>query len=511
MDFLGIFWNFKQETILLSITVIFLLYIYATRNFKYWSERGIPYFRPIPFVGNLKEVVTFQRNIGFHLKHIYESVKGQPFKGFFIYDQPALMITDLDLLKMIFQKDFQYFVDKGISITKHDKLLGDALFTLKGQLWKEKRTKLSPAFSTSKLKNMYELVDEKANTLIDYLSDFGRLEQPIFVKDLLGRYGTDIVASLAFGIECNSVHDPHADFRENLKYSFLFSKIGALKFIGTFVDLPLLKLWPVKTTSKKVEKYFQKSVWNVVKQRQNPGQQLMRNDYLESLIRIADQFNNSKEHIEENLKIDIVSQAYTFLAAGFETTSSTILFSLYHLAMKSEVQNKLRHEIQEAVEANDGKLSYEVIHSLRYLDMVVSETLRLYPTMPILDRTCTKPFQIPGTNFVVDKGVHIFTSLLGIQRDPDLYPDPENFNPERFSEENKRNRHKFAYMPFGEGPRICIGKRMALMVAKNAISRILLNYEVLPSKHTPSKLEFDVRTFLLTTSHEIPLVFKNLK
>lgn len=493
----------------LTCFIALLLYFYTTRNFKYWEKKGIPFFKPFPFSGNLNEVITFQKNIGHQIKDIYDRTKGYPFKGFFMYDQPVLMVRDLDLLKSILLKDFQHFTDKGITLSKADALFGEALFSLKGKRWKKTRTKLSPGFSSSKLKSMFKIVEEKAKIFDTYFDEASKSGSPVPIKDTFARFTTDIVASFGFGIESNTMKNPNSEFRNILKHAFLYSKIGALKFIAAFVDLPLFKWFPLSTSSPEAVAFFQDCVHSVIKDRQNNPDRIVRHDYMDLLLQIAD--NELKSEDTDAIDFNIVSQAFTFLAAGFETTSTTLTYAMYHLALDSMIQDKLRLEIQESVTETNGELSYETLQKVEYLKMVISETLRLYPSMPLIDRTCTLPYTIPGSNIVIDKGVFVYSSILGIHKDPDIYPNPEVFDPERFSEENKNKRHKFAYIPFGEGPRVCIGKRMAILVLQIALSHILLNYEVLPSKETPKKLHYDLRTFLLIANGEIPLIFRKLK
>jgi cytochrome P450 family 6 len=88
----------------------------------------------------------------------------------------------------------------------------------------------------------------------------------------------------------------------------------------------------------------------------------------------------------------------------------------------------------------------------------VAETLRKYPPVPILSRECSKPYEIPGIDAVLETGTKVIIPLIAIHHDPKYYPEPDRFDPERFSEEEKRKRHHYVYLPFGEGPRICIGK-----------------------------------------------------
>ena len=99
-----------------------------------------------------------------------------------------------------------------------------------------------------------------------------------------------------------------------------------------------------------------------------------------------------------------------------------------------------------------------------YAEVFVSETLRKYPPLPILTRLCTKDYIIPGTDVQLNKGVGVMIPVLGLHSDPEYYPNPDIFDPERFSEENKQSRPSFTWLPFGDGPRICIGKTYKLVL-----------------------------------------------
>lgn len=97
---------------------------------------------------------------------------------------------------------------------------------------------------------------------------------------------------------------------------------------------------------------------------------------------------------------------------------------------------------------------------LPYLDMVVSEIMRLYPSLGFLNRTAIDDYKVPDSDMVIKKGTPVYIPMLGFHYDPQYFPNPYEFDPERFSEENKRNIPSCVYFPFGEGPHICIGKRL---------------------------------------------------
>jgi hypothetical protein len=160
----------------ISVFVVFLfaifitLYLYFTRNFKFWQKLGIPYVNPTPFVGNLKECVFQKVNFGKHFQQIYEQHNDKPYVGIFSFDKPILLIRDLELVKNILVKDFQYFTDRIIAFDeKLDPLCSKILFVMKGQRWRHWRTNLTPMFTSGKMKKIFYLVDTCSKELTDCL------------------------------------------------------------------------------------------------------------------------------------------------------------------------------------------------------------------------------------------------------------------------------------------------------------------------------------------------------
>jgi len=139
------------------------------------------------------------------------------------------------------------------------------------------------------------------------------------------------------------------------------------------------------------------------------------------------------------------------------------------------------------------------------MDQVVHETLRKYPPVPFLSRVCTKEYKIPDTEIMLEKGMVVYIPVLGLHRDPDYYPEPDKFDPERFSDKNKKERVPFTYLPFGEGPRICIGLRFGLMQIKIALTVLLAQYKFSLNSKTKIPIEFEPRSFALVPKGEIYL------
>jgi cytochrome P450 family 6 len=157
--------------LVVSLSAIFIaLYLYFTRNFKFWQKLGIPYVKPTPFFGNFKECAFLKMTIGKRLQQIYEQHSDKSYVGIFSFDKPKLLIREVELVKNILVKDFQYFIDRvASSDEKLDPLFSRALFMIKGQRWRNWRTNLAPVFTSSKMKKMFYLVDACGKELADCL------------------------------------------------------------------------------------------------------------------------------------------------------------------------------------------------------------------------------------------------------------------------------------------------------------------------------------------------------
>jgi len=219
----------------------------------------------------------------------------------------------------------------------------------------------------------------------------------------------------------------------------------------------------------------------------------------------SSELSNAKNDLgnEEFDEVDVAANAFLFFIAGFETTASTMSFCLYELSLNRDIQQKVRDEIMEVRKNNNGKITVDSLKDLNYMEMVLSETLRMYPPVPALFRICTKEYTIPDTKTTIDIGTKIMIPAWSIHHDEKYWKNPNKFDPERFSQENKANIINGTYLPFGEGPRFCIGMRFAQMELKLALAEILTKYEVTPSEKTEIPLTYKNGALLLTTNHGV--------
>ena len=184
---------------------------------------------------------------------------------------------------------------------------------------------------------------------------------------------------------------------------------------------------------------------------------------------------------------EILAQSITFLVAGFETTGTTLSSTAYFLATHPEVQDKLIDEIDKADEARGDTPLYDYAQSIGYLDQVVCEVLRLCAPAFVLLRGCEEEAVFKGVRF--PKGVDINIPTYVLHRDPEVWKNPLEFNPENFSPEAKEERDPYSFLPFGTGPRQCIGMRFALLEIKLGLLKIMQQFKFERAPETVATLE----------------------
>jgi cytochrome P450 family 9 len=180
--------------------------------------------------------------------------------------------------------------------------------------------------------------------------------------------------------------------------------------------------------------------------------------------------------------------------SSFDTTSFFLQMTSYELAMNPEIQKKLQEAIDEVASTLNGQpITYEALHKIKYLDMVVSESLRKWSPAPQIDRSCSKDYVMDlgsGKTIKIKKNQIVNLPIFHIHHDPNYFPNPERFDPNRFSDENKDEIQPGTYFPFGSGPRTCIGSRYALMEAKLLLFHFLSRFSIEKCNETPEKVRY---------------------
>ena len=188
--------------------------------------------------------------------------------------------------------------------------------------------------------------------------------------------------------------------------------------------------------------------------------------------------------------MEIIAQCMIFFIAGFETTASAITHCLFELATNPDVQERLKQELEESLQGldpNSNEYYDMMMNKIDYLDAVIKETLRIYPPLVRVERRVgVDGYKLGGVQ--LEKGQMMYACVYALHHNAEYFPDPERFDPDRFMPENKHLIVPYSYMPFGQGPRNCIGMRFALQEIKVCLAKIVTQFKFSPSPKTPKKL-----------------------
>ena len=466
-------WIFTPLPLAVLACALATVYFFLTRNYGFWKALGVSGPTPTFPYGNAfgPPLLNF---LGFE-DWIYNKQGGKKYCGYIEMSRPVLYVGDLDLIRAITIKDFEYFTDRRELVISED--FSEMLQVLNGKQWKDTRAVMSPTFSSSKLRAMFQLCLDNASNLNDYVESEMKRADEIELKDCFGRFTMDNIASCAFGVNCNSFQDPNSEFAKNAAELFKAPKGYAAVRLTLVVTLGNAVLKYLPDPLKAVNQFFSRVVNRTLQQRNSGGP---RKDFLQLLLDTKDKDGN-----RVLTPSSIVAQSVLFFIVGYDTTAKLLTFAAYCLATNPEVQEAIHAEIDEVLERHGGQLTYEAIGEMSHLDRAISETLRLYPPAVRIERQSSKEYTLPGTNLTIPCGTIVQMPIFVLHRDPDHFPDPLRFDPDRFLPEEKEKRHPCAYMPFGSGPRNCIAMRFALFEAKVALVAVLRKNRLEPGPRTP--------------------------
>ncbi|XP_076464210.1 cytochrome P450 3A2-like [Babylonia areolata] len=483
--------------LLLSVLGYLLAVFYwqRRRQMRVFKELGIPGPEPHFLFGNLlsfKGKMMFQQYLEWH------DTYGETF-GYFEGPTPVLVTANADLLRQVFVKQFNNFHARKLWPVQVDPDNTDDahLFFARGQRWKRLRSIVNPAFTASKLRKMQPQINRCAQHLkevVDHLADQSQ-EQRVDMLSVSRRLTVNVIVGCNLGLEEDALHNPDNDYLRHLQgviddtskqpvlylLGFIFPTLSALwmwvyKFMHNFCFNPVFWLeeritdilhFRLKSPEKSED--FLQQLLNAKFQAKTVGDSQDETD-----------INGNSVNFSQLSQPEVVAHSLLLLLAGYETTSTTLGYIFYELATNLHVQEELRKEIVDHVPENQVP-HYDVLRQLKYMDMVISETLRKYPmASTVIARQCQETCQLEG--LTIPGGMLVQANVWAVHRDPRHWgPQPQEFDPTRFSPERKSGRHPLAWMPFGAGSRTCVGQRFALVQIKMVLCHLLREHRFLPA------------------------------
>ncbi|CAF1203675.1 unnamed protein product [Rotaria sp. Silwood1] len=507
--------------VLFFVIIAYLFYI--QQAYEFFKNLNIPGPPPILFFGNFLEVIKTRR-LSLTIKNWTEKY-GRIF-GYFEGHTPILVISDPDILQDVFIKSFSNFHSRRTFPLQDPKSKDVHLFSATSLRWKRHRFIINPIFSSAKLKQMTPLIHRSVLTFMKKMSEESNKGQPFDIYAYYKRFTMDTIWSCGFGLDTNmqnNINDPYLIYSQqmfgenrNIRLIMLLNMfITELNQLwrAIYIHGGNIRYW-LRYYIPITKKFIQEnpSTWILQEARQfiNTREKfgsMNRVDLLQLMLEsVSDEDsiqdiqsshteNKNKEDIEPllNRKLtrhEIAANIFLFIIAGYETTSTALSYISYVLATHPNEQQKLQDEIDANFipKTEDDMPSYDTVLQMEYLDMFIRETLRMYPILPmVINRQSSEDFHIKGIG-TIPAGTRIAIDMYRLHYDPDLWGpiDPQIFYPERFA----TKRHAMAWIPFGAGPRNCVGMRFALIEIKILLVRLLKTYSFIQcgnKTHQPFK------------------------
>nr|ACZ97408.3 cytochrome P450 CYP332A3 [Zygaena filipendulae] len=469
-----------QWLVLLAFAVFIFIRWLISYRFNYWKRRGVPYIKPDSLLfGNLgfamkESVFDFFNNL--------RKTRRDDYFGIYLSWRPALVIQSAELARRILVKDYEYFQDRNVHSGKDDKMGHLNIFTVKNPIWSDMRQHLSPMFTSYRLKLITELMNVNAEQLVQKIErDFVKANKTVNLKDVFTMYTSDTVAYSVFGIRTSALSNERSPLWDNITNHMLnWTYWRGFEFF-LIIFMPFwAAIYRARFFSEVASQKIAQMFWDTVNERKKHGKTAYK-DLVNHLLMLKE---NAKIPAGEDAKFAddlMLAQVAVFVFGSVETSSTIASCLLHELAYHPEEQEKLFNEIDQAYKDNDNKtLQYDALNSLNYLTACIFETARRYPPVPFLDRVCNKTYKL-NDDVTVEKGTPILLNVLALHHSEEEFSDPEVWRPERVTNTSDNNNMQFHFLPFGDGPRFCIGKRYGLMQIRAGIAQVLHKYRVEPA------------------------------
>ncbi|KAF2878641.1 hypothetical protein ILUMI_27530 [Ignelater luminosus] len=413
--------------------------------------------------------------LGFRKKY------GGIFKIHLGFSPPSIVVSDTKFLEYLLGST--RILDKSEDYKFLSRWLGTGLLTSGSSKWKKHRKIITPAFHFQILEQFIDIFDFYGNILIEKLGvEVGKESTNIYPYITL--CSLDIICATSMGTKVNAQEDSESRYVYSVKEMcriIIERSLSAIKMYETLYRfskdykkekqaLDILHGYTNSVIQSRKEEVVKSNNEDHFSSEDDIGRK-KRKTFLDLLL----QYKKDGQPISDE---DIREEVNTFMFEGHDTTASAMSFSLYCLAKNPDVQEKVIQELQAIfTDDKDKPATHRDLQEMKYLEAVIKETLRLYPSVPIYARHVHE--DVEYDEGILPKGLTIGIFAYGLHRDPEIYPNPEHFDPERFTLEKQAERSPYAYIPFSAGPRNCIGQKFAMLEMKSVISKVLRNYKLI--------------------------------
>lgn len=379
----------------------------------------------------------------------------------------TFLVTDPALIQQILVEDADRYRKPDFQGDALGDLLGDGLLLSEGETWSKQRKMANPAFSMARLAGMDDRITDHAESLVTDWSDGDVID----AERQMTHVTLDVILDLMMGVELpaervETVQDqlvPLGARFEPDPIRFAMPEWVPMPDDAEFDEA-------VETLDDVLDEIFERRRGTTGTDEDGPM------DFLSILMRARDRGEQTESQLRDEMM--------TMLLAGHDTTALTLVYTWFLLSEHPEAEARLHEEVDEIVD--DEPPTIDHVQEFEYLDWVLNEAMRLYPPVYTIFRTPTESVEIGG--YEVPTSANLMLPQWAVHHSGRYWDDPEQFDPERWSDERSEDRHRFAFFPFGGGPRHCIGKHLALLEAKLIIATIASDYRLDFQGETPLEL-----------------------
>ncbi len=416
------------------------------------TQRPIPGPRGLPFLGVMPEMISDMLGLFTNTARQYGGIA-----QFKLLNKSYLLLTNPDYVKYVLQDNHRNYI-RGRSVETGRVLLGNGLPLIDGDFWLRERRMLQPAFHRERLGKLSDTITNIIQTFMQDWAEKANAGQTLDVDDEMMRLTLTVIIKSMFSTDI-------ADKIQPLSHAFNVASKFMLWRSQQMWQLPLSVPLPRHVEYNRALETLNDTIYPLIADaRKNPG-----DDLLGMMLEMRDA--DSGEGLSDQQARD---EVVTIFFAGHETTAATLAWAFYLLSQHPEVEDRARAEVNRVLGGRPP--TFADLPKLVYLQQVIQEVLRLYPAAYLFAREAVVDDILDG--YRIPANTMIFISPFVGHRDPTYWPDPEDFDPDRFTPEQTAVRPRHVYYPFGEGPHVCIGNNFALMEMQLILSMALQRFHL---------------------------------
>ncbi|XP_055061631.2 cytochrome P450 4V8 isoform X2 [Misgurnus anguillicaudatus] len=461
------------------LTLLTFITIHLLKDYmrKWRDMKPIPGIHPTyPLLGNALNFKSNGRDFFCQLVGYTNEFRNSPLLKVWIGPVPFLILYHAETIETVLNNPIH--MDKAYVYNFLHPWLGTGLLTSTGDKWRRRRKMLTPTFHFSILTEFLEVMNEQAEVLIEKLEKHAG-KGPFNCFNHITLCALDIICETAMGKKIYAQSNYDSDYvRCVYRMSDIITRRQRMPWYWPDIVYKYFGEGREHNRSLKILHSFTESVIHersdylsyIESDSESDQGMKKRRAFLDMLLKATDE--NGKNLTYK----DIQEEVDTFMFEGHDTTAAAMNWAVHLLGTHPEVQKKAQQELFEVFGESERPVNTEDLKKLRYLECVIKEALRLFPSVPFFARAICQDTQING--YRVPKGANAIIVTYALHRDPRFFPDPEEFRPERFMPENSVGRHPYAYIPFSAGLRNCIGQRFAIMEEKVILASILRSFNI---------------------------------